>query len=82
MSKPATRPTRRPSMAPKSPTTSVLVRVWLEPDADSPELDAVRPDSERLGNVRGYARDLRTGDERHFAGTEKLSTFLIERLDG
>ncbi len=71
MSKDVARSIRRPIQSRKSPTTSVLVRVWLEPDSD---LSAP-------GSVRGYARDLRTGDERHFADAKKISSFLIERLD-
>lgn len=52
------------------PAVSYLVRFWLEPregeGADAP--------------YRGYARDLRTGEERYFQDPRRLAEHILRRL--
>ncbi len=78
MSSKAARPVRRSGEAPKRPTTSVLVRVWLEPDPDWDQ--GLDPGSTDSSTPRGYARDLRSGKEQQFTDLKEISSFLLERL--
>ncbi len=52
------------------PAVSYLVRFWLEP----------RETDEESGGFRGYARDLRTGEERYFGDPRSLSELILRRL--
>ena len=49
---------------------SYLVRFWLEP----------KQTGEDAGPFRGYARDLRTGEERYFGNPQGLSDHIHRRL--
>ena len=50
---------------------SYLVRYWLEP----------REEEDESSPFRGYARDLRTGEERYFGDPRRLAEHIIRRLN-
>ena len=52
-----------------SGTESFLVRVWREP-------------SEAIENLRVFARQLRTGEQRHFAEIQDLEPYLRSKMPG
>ncbi len=70
MSDEATTRQRGPLRGDERPTVSYLVRFWLEPQETAEESDL----------FRGYARDLRTGEERYFGDPQGLSEHILRRL--
>ena len=54
----------------RSPAVSYLVRFWLEPRESA---GAVAP-------VRGYSRDLQTGEERYFSDPRRLGEHILRCL--
>ncbi len=61
---------RMPFQGDERPAGSYLVRFWLEPREGEEEPDL----------CRGYARDLRTGEERYFGDPRRLSEHILSRL--
>ncbi len=61
---------RRPPRGDERPGVSYLVRFWVEP----------RETGSESGLFRGYARDLRTGEERYFGDPQGLSEHIERRL--
>ncbi len=63
--------TRRPAtQAGERAAVSYLVRFWLEPQVEEDESPL----------YRGYARDLRTGEERYFGDPRRLAEHILRRL--
>jgi len=62
---------RSPNPADERPAVSYLVRFWLEPQ---------QVENEATLQYRGYARDLRTGEESYFADPAKLVAHIQRRL--
>ncbi len=52
------------------PAVSYLVRFWLEPGEAERE----------SAPVRGYVRDLRTGEERYFGDPRRLAEHVLRQL--
>ena len=61
---------RTSAQAGEGSAVSYLVRFWLEPREQQGESAA----------YRGYARDLRTGEERYFADPRRLAEHILRRL--
>lgn len=66
-------PFRRPPKAEPAtrPAASFLVRFWREP-GDTAEGGV---------SVRGYVRNLKTGEERYLSSTEQLGAYIEEKLE-
>ncbi len=54
------------------PVVSYLVRFWLESGEDESQSPP----------VRGYVRDLRTGEERYFGDPRRLAEHILRHLHG
>ncbi|MCP3960675.1 MAG: hypothetical protein GY719_22760 [bacterium] len=52
------------------PTVSYLVRFWLEP----------REQESETSPLRGYVRDLHSGQEQYFGDPRKLAEHILRRL--
>lgn len=64
-------PRRRMEPGGERPAVSLLVRYWLEPSEAAGE----------SAPFRGYARDLKTGEEHYFGDPQRLSEHILRRLD-
>ena len=61
---------RIPALGDRPPAISYLVRFWLEP----------REKAGETSPLRGYARDLETGEERYFDDPRKFAEQVLRRL--
>lgn len=66
------RPARRePNNAEERPAASLLVRCWLEP----------QPRAEEAPILRGYVRNLKTGEERFIKDVDGLGQQILRSLE-
>ena len=58
-----------PKKRQKASAEAFLIRLWREPGQSE------------AAEVRGSVRQLRTGEQRHFASLDSLDTYLLSSLD-
>jgi hypothetical protein len=63
-------PRREPSNADERPAASLLVRCWLEP----------QPRAEAAPILRGYVRNLKTGEETFIKDLESVGLQILRQL--
>ncbi len=65
------KPKRRPSSAGERTAVSYLVRFWMEPTGSADVM-----------SFRGYARDLKTGEERYYGDPRRFGEQVLRRMQG
>jgi hypothetical protein len=70
MSEESRSPRREPGIADERPAASLLVRCWLEP----------QPRAEEAPILRGYVRNLKTGEETFIKDLESVGLQILRQL--